>query len=61
MKYIRFAIQLIRMKKAVYYPLFSIFASCSLYGILVMFTDLANNQVIFPFLFWVLATIIVKI
>ncbi len=51
MKSEKLLIRIIRRKKEVYYPLFTISISYLIYCIFILFINLADSQVVLPFLF----------
>lgn len=53
-------LKIIRRKKEVYYPLFSISMSYLLCWIIMLFISFAYSQVVLPFLFWSIANLIFK-
>lgn len=58
MKFKKLSIEIIRRKKEIYYPLFTISISYLFYWICILFISLADSQVTLPFLLLSIAIII---
>lgn len=58
MKYFNLTIKIIRMKKEVYYPLFSILGTFLIYWLFVLVLNFLNSQIVFPFVISILSIIL---